>query len=63
MTNISYFETKIRKVSNQRPKSLILTIPATCRDIMGFEHGTPVKLEVCTDEHNKKYIKVYKKTD
>ena len=62
MTNISYFETKLRKVSNKRPKSLILSIPATVRDIMEFEHGTSVKIEVCLDDKTKKkYIKIYAK--
>ena len=60
MTNISYYETKLRKVSNQRPKSLILSIPANVRDIMEFEHGTHVKMEVCLDDNNKKYIKISK---
>lgn len=60
MTNISYFETKLRKVSNNRPKSLILSIPANVRDIMEFEHGTSVKIEVCLDQENKKFVKISK---
>ncbi len=55
-------ENKIRMVSKKQPKSLILPIPATIRDIMNFEHGTPIKWEICLNE-NEKYVKIYKKQD
>lgn len=61
MTEIVKCEAKIRRASHQRPKSLILSISPTIRDIMNFEHGTPVILEVCLDENDKKFVKISKK--
>ena len=60
MTKIYKTETTVKKRSNQRPKSLILHIPAAVRDIMEFEHNTQITLEVCLNAENKKYIKIYK---
>lgn len=62
MTKMYETENKLRMVSKSHSKSLILPVPATIRDIMKFEHGTPIKWEVCLNE-NKKYIKLYKKQD
>ena len=61
MTNIFECEAKIRRASHRRPKSLILSINPTIRDIMKFEHETPIKMEVCLDENNKKFVKISKK--
>ena len=51
---------KIRRDTAARPKSLILPIPAQVRDIMKFEHGTEISMEVCLDENEEMYIKVQK---
>ncbi len=60
MTKI-YEETRnIRCVSKSHPKSLILLIPPTVRDIMKFEHGTSIHIEVCLDENEEKYLTVRK---
>lgn len=53
-------ETEIKHVSKQRDKSLILRIPANIRDVMEYEHGTPITVEVHV-ENNEKYLKI--KTD
>ena len=50
---------KARKVSNARPKSLILTIPAAARDILKIEPNEQLMLEVYQNE-NETYIKIYK---
>lgn len=47
---------KIRRDSKQRPKSLILPIPAQIRDTMDFEHGTPVTWTVCSKNNELKII-------
>ncbi len=62
MTLITRLETAVKKRSNARPKSLILHIPAFVRDIMEFEHNTPIVLDVCV-ENDVKCIKIYKKMD
>ncbi|WP_323736211.1 hypothetical protein PXD04_10070 [Methanosphaera sp. ISO3-F5] len=60
MTLLLKIKTAIKKRSNSRPKSLILYIPAQVRDLVEFEHGTPINLEVCLDDKTKKkYIKIY----
>ena len=51
---------KIRRDTAARPKSLILPIPAQIRDMMEFEHGTEITMEVCLNENKEKYIKVQK---
>ncbi len=33
------------------------------RDIMEFEHGTEIDIEVCLDENNEKIVKIRKKQD
>jgi len=59
MTTIYETTGKIRRVS-KKSKSLILPIPPEIRDLMKYEHETPIKWEICLDEQNKKYIKIYK---
>ena len=55
---------KIRRDSKQRPKSLILPIPAQIRDTMKFEHGTPVTWTVCSNEEkNELKIIIQKEAD
>lgn len=61
--NITKFEKKLRKVSKQRPKSLILNIPSTIRDLMEFEAETTVSLQVCVSEDGEKYLKIQKIDD
>ena len=63
MTKILETDNKIRMVSKSHSKSLILPVQATVRDIMNFKHGTPIKWEVCLNEKNEKYIKLYEKQD
>lgn len=62
MTVIYETENKLRKVSKNKSKALILPVPATIRDLMNFEHGTPIQWEVCL-ENEEKYIKIYEKID
>ena len=62
MTSLIKVDAKIRRASHRRPKSLILSINPTIRDIMEFEHETPITMEVCV-ENEEKYVKLYKKTD
>lgn len=60
MTVLLKLQQQIKKRSNARPKSLILYIPAQVRDLMQWEHNTPINMEVCFDaETEKKYIKIY----
>lgn len=54
-------EKKVRRHNKQRPKSLILPIPANMRDIMELEHGTEVTLTLCSNEKNELQIVVQKK--
>jgi hypothetical protein len=54
-------EKKIRRDSNKRPKSLILSIPANMRDILEFEHGTEVILTVCSNKNDELQLVVQKK--
>ena len=54
---------KIRRDTKARPKSLILPIPAQIRDIMKFEHGTEVTIEVCLNENKEMYLRVQEKID
>lgn len=63
MTKIYETETELKAVSKDRPKSLIFRISGALYEIMQFKHGTPVKVEVCLNEDNTKYIKIYEKTD
>jgi len=44
---------KLQKKSNARPKSLVLHIPAAVRDIMGYEHGTELILDVIVEDDDK----------
>lgn len=60
MTSLIKIPSTIKWVSKQRPKSLILRIPAAVRDIMEFEHGTSINIEVCLDENDKKFVKISK---
>ena len=62
MTLIKRLETAVKKRSNARPKSLVLHIPATVRDIMEWEHNTPVTMDVCV-ENDCRILKIYKKLD
>lgn len=59
-TKIYETEQKLKAVSKERQKSLIFRISGALREIMQFEHGTPVKVEVCLDDTTK-YIKIYEK--
>lgn len=54
-------EKKIRRDNKQRPKSLILSIPANMRDLLEFEHGTDVILTVCSNEKDELQLVVQKK--
>jgi hypothetical protein len=54
-------EKKVRRTNKQRPKSLILPIPANMRDILEFEHGTEVILTVCSNEKQELQLVVQKK--
>lgn len=47
---------KIRRDSSKRPKSLILSIPASIRDILELEHGTEVSWTVCAENDKKKIV-------
>ena len=60
MVKILQKNTKIKRVSKSRPKSVILPIPAAIRDILELQHDDQVTIEACMEE-KKKYIKVYKK--
>ena len=59
MTLLLKLRTKLRRRSKKQQQALILNIPAQIRDIMKFEHGTPVTLEVCL-ENEKLYLRVEK---
>jgi len=63
MTTLLKIGGKLRRPSKQRPKSLILSINPMIRDIMEFEHGTEIDIEVCLDENNEKIVKIRKKQD
>ena len=63
MTSLLKIEGILRRPSKRRPKSLILSINPSIRDIMEFEHETKIIMEVCLDEDNNKYVKMYKKQD
>jgi len=62
MTKILQKDIQLKYVSKSRPKSLILRIPASIRDILELKYDDTVTLEACMDE-NQKYLKVYKKLD
>lgn len=47
---------KIRRDSTKRPKSLILSIPASVRDVMELEHGTEISWTICSEDDKKKII-------
>lgn len=59
MTTLLKKQTKVRKRSNDRPKSLILLIPATVRDLLELSADDEVCLEVCM-ENEEKYLKLRK---
>lgn len=59
MTLITRIIRKVQKKSNARPKSLVLYIPAEVRDIMGFQDGTQINIDVIL-ENQEKYIKITK---
>lgn len=58
MTKIYETQNKIRRVSN-KSKSLILPIPPEIRDLMAFKHQTSINWQICLNEKNEKYIKLY----
>lgn len=60
MTTLLKLRTKIRHRSQKQHQALILNIPAAARDIMKFEHGTSVSIEVCLDENEEMYLRVQK---
>ena len=60
MTLLLETRTKTRRRSKKQQQALILNIPAQVRDIMKFEHGTEISMEVCLDENEEMYIKVQK---
>ena len=62
VTLLTRLETAIKKRSNARPKSLVLYIPATVRDVMGWEHDTPVVMDICV-ENDCRILKIYTKLD
>lgn len=59
MTTLLRKQTKVRKRSNYRPKSLILLIPAVIRDLLELSSDDDVCLEVCM-ENEEKYLKLKK---
>jgi antitoxin component of MazEF toxin-antitoxin module len=59
MTLITRITKKIQKKSNARPKSLVLYIPASIRDIMELQDGTNVNVDVIL-ENEERYIKITK---
>jgi hypothetical protein len=59
MTTLLKLPTKVKHRSNTRPKSLILPIPATVRDMMELEHNSDITLEVCL-ENDQKVLKIQK---
>lgn len=44
---------KLQKKSNARPKSLVLYIPASVRDIMGYEDGTELVMDVIVEDDDR----------
>ena len=48
---------KLVKKSSSRPKSLVLNIPAQTRDLMQWQHGTSVNIDVIMTD-NEKYVKI-----
>jgi hypothetical protein len=59
MTTLVKIPHVIRKRSNNRPKSLILLIPALIRDTMELTADDNICLEVCM-ENNEKILKIRK---
>ena len=60
MTKIYETTRNLRRSSKKSYKSLLLAIPPEIRDIMKFEHGTQLKIEICLDENEEKYLKIRK---
>jgi hypothetical protein len=54
MTKIYETNTNIRRVS-KKSKSLILPIPPSVRDLMGYHHKSKIKIEIHIED-KKKYI-------
>lgn len=59
MTLITRITKKIQKKSKTRPKSLILYLPASVRDIVGLQDGTEVNIDVIL-ENDEKIIQIRK---
>lgn len=59
MTTMLKIPTKVRKRSKDRPKSLILLIPAKARDMLELKAEDDIYLEVCM-ENEERFIKISK---
>ena len=59
MTIITRLEKQVKARSKDRPKSLLLLIPAIVRDLMDLKLNDTLIIEVVEEE--KRYLKIYKK--
>lgn len=62
MTLVTRLEKKVKYRSKDRPKSLLLLIPAVMRDILELTYNDTVILDVCV-ENDEKFVKIYKKPE
>ncbi len=62
MTLVARLNKKVKYRSKDRPKSLLLLIPAMVRDILELKYDDEVVLDVIV-ENDEKYVKIYKKQD
>ena len=62
MTLIARLEKKVKYRSKDRPKSLLLLIPAMVRDILELKYNDSVIIDIIVED-DKKYVKIYKKQD
>lgn len=60
MTLIARLEKKVKYRSKDRPKSLLLLIPAIARDILELKYDDLVIMDIVV-ENDEKYLKIYKK--
>lgn len=63
MTLILKMPLKLKKVSKARPKSLILRIPATVREIMEFKADETINIKVCLNPETKEKELIITKKD
>ena len=62
MTLLTRLEKQVKSRSKDRPKSLLLLIPAMVRDLMDLKVNDTLILDI-VEENNKRYMKIYKKQD